>query len=151
MNTFCKTAIGNALRVSIASLTLALPIVASADQPNDGRDRSPLIDKVRHATARYLNINAALNEVPEHWVVATPCVSGPNEGAMGVHLVKPSRLGVTDLKGDEPQALIYEPLPNGAFRLVGVEFIVFVDNFEPNHPPGVTPAVDGHLTNLVTA
>jgi hypothetical protein len=29
------------------------------------------------------------------------------------------------LKPSEPEALIYEPQPNGSMRLVGVEFIVF--------------------------
>src|SRR5215831_11607559 len=101
MKTFCKFAVRKTLQTTLSTLALALPVMVCADQPNfandaqhaDRRDVSPLIEKVRRATARYLDINVALNELPEHWVRATPCVSGPNEGAMGVHLVKGSRIG----------------------------------------------------------
>jgi hypothetical protein len=108
---------------------------------------SPLVEKVRLATARYIDINAAM---AEHWVQATPCVSGPGSGAMGVHFVLPSRVGDGALKADEPEALIYEPLPSGALRLVGVEFIVIAADWAAAHPDGSTPAVDGHLTNYVS-
>jgi hypothetical protein len=107
---------------------------------------SPLIDKVRLATVHFLDINAALNA---DWVQATPCVSGPNAGAMGVHFVLPSRIGDGVLKADEPEALIYEPMPNGAMRLVGVEFIVLAKDWAAAHTDGSTPSVDGHLTNYV--
>jgi hypothetical protein len=107
---------------------------------------APLVDKVRAATARYLDVNVARNE---GWVAATPCVSAPTSGAMGVHFVLPSRLGDGAAKASEPEALIYEPMPNGAMRLVGVEFIVFASDWAALHPDGGVPNVDGHLMNLV--
>jgi hypothetical protein len=107
---------------------------------------SPLVDKVRVATAKYLDINSALGE---GWVRGTPCVSGPASGAMGVHFILPSRVGDGALNANEPEALIYEPLPNGAMRLVGVEFIVLASDWATLHPDGSTPALDGHLTNYV--
>jgi hypothetical protein len=107
---------------------------------------SPLVEKVRLATARYIDVNVALNE---QWMQATPCVSGPSAGAMGVHFVLPSRVGDGVLKAEEPEALIYEPMQNGALRLVGVEFIVIASDWAAGHPDGGTPAVDGHLTNYV--
>ncbi len=107
---------------------------------------SPLVDKVRVATAKYLDINVA---AADGWVRATPCVSGPQSGAMGVHYVLPARVGDGALDANEPEALIYEPLPNGAMRLVGVEFIVIAGDWAKMHPEGGTPAVDGHLTNYV--
>ena len=109
---------------------------------------SPLVEKVRRATSRYRDINVAL---AEEWVQGTPCVSGPNEGAMGVHFVKPERIGDGALDADEPEALIYEPLPGGRLRLVGVEFIVLASDWEAAHPEGGTPALEGHLTNFVDA
>ena len=75
-----------------------------------------LIDKVRAATAQYLDINVALHE-SEPWVRGTPCVSGPNSGAMGVHFIKPSRVFDGALNANEPEALIYEP---GEDREAGV-------------------------------
>src|SRR4051812_7091367 len=63
----------------------------SHDSSSAKKETAPLVDKVRAATARYLDINVALHE-PEPWVPGTPCVSGPNAGAMGVHYIKPSRV-----------------------------------------------------------
>ena len=86
----------------------------------------------------------------ENWVQATPCVSGPNEGAMGVHFLLPERLHDAKIVPDEPEMLIYEPVPGGGFRLVGVEYIVLESEWSSAHP-GQAPSVDGHLMNLVTA
>jgi hypothetical protein len=123
-------------------LPLAAPLSAAADE-----DTTPLIDKVRNATERYLDINVALND---KWVKATPCVSGPDTGAMGVHLVLPSRLGSVLLDPAQPQALIYEPMANGAMRLVGVEFIVLEPIWLASNPPAnATPALDGNLMNYI--
>jgi hypothetical protein len=110
---------------------------------------SPLIDKVRAATARFKDINVAMSE---GWVQATPCVSGPDTGAMGVHFVMPSRINNFVLQADKPQALIYEPLPGGEFRLVGVEFIVLAGVWQ-GQPAGTTstPALEGDLLNYIGA
>lgn len=127
-----------------ALAVLSLPTsVALAD--GNGQS-SPITEKVRQATARFVNINVAL---AEGWVPATPCVSGPDTGAMGVHLVLPARLGEIALKGDTPEALIYEPMANGAMRLVGVEFIVKQSVWEVSNPPPAVPAVEGNLMNLI--
>jgi hypothetical protein len=123
--------------------SLALAPLALADE-----DSTPLIDRVHNATARYTNINTA---IAEGWVTATPCVSGPNTGAMGVHLVLPARISSGVLSAEQPQALIYEPMANGAMRLVGVEFIVLADIWASNNPRGGVPALDGNLLNYVGA
>ena len=107
---------------------------------------SPLVEKVRHATARFVDINVALGE---GWVPATPCVSGPDTGAMGVHLVFPSRLDHVVLDASQPQALIYEPTPSGAMRLVGVEFIVTAGVWAVHNPPPAVPALEGNLLNYI--
>lgn len=106
---------------------------------------SPLVNKVRNATRRYLDINIALGE---GWVRATPCVSGPNEGAMGVHFIKPERLHDGLLQADEPEMLIYEPQRGGAYRLVGVEYLVLASEWAARNP-GTAPSVDGHLAHFV--
>jgi hypothetical protein len=43
-----------------------------------------MIDKEHNATARYVDLNVAL---AEGFMSATPCVNGPDSGAMGVHFV----------------------------------------------------------------
>jgi len=127
-----------------AALTLQPLVIgiAAADMP------TPLIDKVRDATKRFLDINVAF---ADGFVTATPCVSGPDDGAMGVHLVLVSRLSAGLLKAEEPEALIYEPKVDGAMRLVGVEFIVLESVWAHSHPPGSVPALDGNLLNYIAS
>ena len=127
------------------TILLSLGIVSLA---RAGVNGTPLIDKVRNATARYTDINTAL---AEGWVTATPCVSGPDTGAMGVHLVLPARISAGILNAEQPEALIYEPMGDGAMRLVGVEFIVLASVWASHNPGGSVPALDGNLLNYVPA
>jgi hypothetical protein len=145
----------NVLRsLSIATISLTVSFAAvcgpssalSAAQAS--QTHSPLIDKVRMATYRYKDINVA---TAEGWVQGTPCVSGPNSGAMGVHFVLPDRIANGVLNADQPEALIYEPMGGGALRLVGVEFIVLASVWEGQHPNAGPPALDGQLLNYVAA
>lgn len=147
------------LKVSIACAALGAPLMlidsalahdakASADHALHHPSRiksSPLVDKVRAATRRYKNIDVA---IAEGWVPATPCVSGPNSGAMGIHYVMPDRVGDPVLSADLPEALIYEPLYDGRLRLVGVEFIVMAEAWNQANPDA-QPSLEGHLLNLV--
>ena len=127
-----------------AALVLALvPLGATA-----GEHATPLIDKVRNATARYIDLNVALGD---GFVPATPCVSGPDTGAMGVHFVLPSRISSGALNAEQPEALIYEPMADGAMRLVGVEFIVLESVWTAKNPGGGVPALDGNLLNYIGA
>jgi len=110
---------------------------------------SPLVEKVRRATAKYRDINVMFAE--GGWKAATPCVSGPNSGAMGVHFVKDGRVGDGILKPEEPEALIYEPLGNGFMRLVGVEFIELKEVWDSvGNGGGKQPTLEGQLLNLVS-
>jgi hypothetical protein len=138
----------------LGALSVTVPFFAGAGEqvaqnPGQGavasKQSSPLVDKVRQATARYRDINVALSE---GWVVATPCVSGPNHGAMGVHLALPARIGDGEVNGSEPELLMYEPQANGGMRLVGVEFIVIAADWSRENPGG-PPSVDGHLMHFV--
>src|SRR5689334_4708265 len=94
-------------RPLLAAAILSLPLLVSAhdhDQGYDDSDRpitskglAPLVEKVKRATAHFKNISTAQNE---GWVAATPCVSGPTAGAMGVHFVLPARVGDGQVDGD---------------------------------------------------
>src|SRR4051812_33750898 len=136
---------------SIAAAASTQPDSSQRDsgQVSAGFKRSaPLVERVRRATARFRDVNVA---TAEQWVPGTPCVSGPNSGAMGVHFIQPSRVTDGILNADEPEALIYEPLSGGGFRLVGVEFIVLADDWARRHPDGSPASLEGQLTNLVPA
>jgi hypothetical protein len=121
---------------------LLLPLVAAA-----GDGRTPLIDQVRNATEQYLELSTAM---AQNFVAATPCVSGPDAGAMGVHFIRMDRVKTLVLDATQPQALIYEPMADGAMRLVGVEYIVLDANWSAAHP-GTVPALQGNLLNYIAA
>jgi hypothetical protein len=72
---------------------------------------------------------------------------------MGVHFVKMDRITKGVLSADQPEALIYEPMAGGVFRLVGVEFIVLDSVWQAQHPGGSAPppSLQGNLLNLITA
>jgi hypothetical protein len=135
-------------RPALSALAALLLLPLAAPAPADEDNATPLIDKVHAATAHFVDINVAFHE---GWVAATPCVSGPDSGAMGVHLVLPARLAAPLLNPAEPQALIYEPMADGRMRLVGVEFIVLAGEWARMHPNGPPPALDGNLLNYVGA
>jgi hypothetical protein len=130
---------------SVCAALLLQPLLISTTVADTA---TPLIDKVRNATARYLDLNVAL---AEGFVPATPCVSGPDTGAMGVHFVLPARISGGVLNAEQPEALIYEPMAGGAMRLVGVEFIVLESVWAANNPAGGVPALDGNLLNYISA
>lgn len=128
-------------QITLILLPLGIPLVAMGDS-------SPLVDKVRRATTQYREISIAISQ---NFVPATPCVSGPDQGAMGVHYVLVDRLNKGVLNAEQPEALIYEPMANGAMRLVGVEYIVLASIWQKQNPQGGTPALEGNLLNYIAA
>ncbi|MFO1313221.1 MAG: hypothetical protein U1F41_14280 [Burkholderiales bacterium] len=134
--------------VALALTALGAPALAQHvhSAPNSAA-MAPLVEKVRTVTAKYADVAVATKE---GWVQATPCVSSPNAGAMGVHYVLPSRVGDGAINASEPEALIYEPQANGSLRLVGVEYIVIAADWARSHKEGGTPSVDGHLMHYVS-
>lgn len=68
------------------------------------------------------------------WVLG--CVSGPQEGAMGIHYVHGDLVADGQLDPQRPEALMYEPR-SGRLQLVGVEFIVLAHAWDAAHkqPP----------------
>jgi hypothetical protein len=121
---------------------------------------SELVRKAHDANRKYADIRQALIvdnkgkklDDPDRWVVGTPCVSGPDTGAMGIHIVRLSRAATKTVDFDAPTALIYEPQTDGHMLLVGLEYIQDAKAWTTNHPkgPGV-PSLDGHLMNFVDA
>ncbi len=78
----------------------------------------PLPEAVRLATERFRNVDDA---IAAGYVRNGGCVSGPEEGAMGVHYAK-FALFDDELDVNEPEVLVYEPR-NGRLQLVAAEYI----------------------------
>jgi hypothetical protein len=108
----------------VAFLALSSFALAQNELQQDSTSSSTnLVQVVRDATQKYLNVNAA---TAAGYAPFLGCVTGQDHGAMGVHYVNGTLLSAGTIDASQPQALIYEP-SNGAMRLVGVEFIVFAD------------------------
>ncbi len=133
-----------------AAIACALPLAAGATD-HDSQDSwrypssfAPIVAKVREVVLSFTK-----EEVAKYSKAKTPCVTGPEFGAMGVHFINTDNMdGVLDV--EKPEALIYEPQANGKMRLVGVEFIVPKPAWDALHPdPLDRPALLGHLLNFV--
>src|SRR6266436_9249689 len=70
---------------------------------------NPLANHVRAANDRFRDVSAAVAE----GYAAIPCASGIDGGAMGVHYVNPRYLKEETINLKHPQAVMYEPMPDG--------------------------------------
>ena len=124
-----------------------LPVaVAAAQHDAHVSDvRSPLVETVRQATDLFRDVG---NTSGAGYGPALGCVSGPEEGAMGVHYVNPELLLDNELIPTRPEALIYEFNGNVA-RLVGVEFIVIAEVWHQTHALNDPPILAGQLLHFV--
>jgi hypothetical protein len=89
-----------------------------------------LTDEVRRATERFQDVAVA---TAAGYAPFLGCVSGPQEGAMGIHYVNGDLVGDGQLDPQRPEALMYEA-KDGRLRLVGVEFIVLADAWNASSP-----------------
>src|SRR5262245_14838852 len=120
---------GLAICLSASILALAAAAPASGGHSDD-RERASkqhsgdLVRVVREATWRFRDVSQA---EAEGYQLLFGCVSGPDDGAMGLHYVNMALVGDGVLDPRRPEIVIYEPLPNGGRRLIGADFLVFAD------------------------
>jgi hypothetical protein len=143
---------GTRLTVSIFgvfALAAMLPVrgmaqghTSAAAAPQTGA----LVDIVRESTERFKDVAAA---EAEGYRPMFGCVSGPDSGAMGIHYVNFPLVidGVVD--PTRPEIVIYEPGPNGSLRLIGADYLVLADAWDPTHPHA--PELEGQLFHLFEA
>jgi hypothetical protein len=105
----------------------------------------PFVKIVREATAPFRDPQVA---IAAGYVPKSFCVSGPEQGAMGVHFVNPALVKDGLLDPEMPEALVYEP-KDGGLRLVAAEFIVFADSWHAHDV--APPALFGQLLNYIAA
>src|SRR5271167_975166 len=107
----------------LGTLAAAVTLLASPDDPHAGHDHrgaapAKLVQTVRDATMQYTDVNAA---TAAGYQPLFGCVSGPDQGAMGVHYINLALYADGTLDATKPEALIYEP-SKGGLTLVGVEY-----------------------------
>jgi hypothetical protein len=114
------------------------------ERSNSSRHHSgELVRVVREATRRFHDVNQAK---AEGYQLLFGCVSGPDDGAMGLHYVNMALVGDGVLDPRRPEIVIYEPLPNGGRRLIGADFLVFADAWHASNAG--TPELGGQLLHL---
>ena len=102
--------------VSVAFLSLLAGTALGAASAADGQT---LAERVRAANDRFNNVAVAVAE----GYAPIPCASGVDGGAMGVHYVNAKLLEAEAIDIRKPQAVMYEPKPNGEMTLIAVEYI----------------------------
>jgi hypothetical protein len=99
------------------SLALLSLVAAGTAAAAEGGGNS-LAAHVRAANERFKDVAVAVAE----GYAPIPCASGADGGSMGVHYVNAKLIAETvDIK--HPQAVMYEPMPNGDMALIAVEYI----------------------------
>ena len=78
--------------------------------------------KVREATAAFHDVAAAEAAGYGPFYV---CTDNEGVGAMGQHYVNLGLVLDPAIDPLRPEALVYEPMPDGSLRLVGVEYVTF--------------------------
>jgi hypothetical protein len=136
----------------MAALTGIGPTSATAAPPTTEPPTPAHVDphddelaQVRRVTARYLDLDAALQAGYElGWVngsgdqIITGCIAHPTAGAMGYHYFNAELMD--DLAVDllEPEVLVYAPGPDGQLQLNAVEWVARGPNSNPagvSEPP----------------
>jgi protein-S-isoprenylcysteine O-methyltransferase Ste14 len=133
--------------VAIGALLLAAVFPLRAQHHESTQDpldkAGALLKVVRESTERFKDVAVA---EAEGYSLQFGCVTGPDSGAMGLHYVKGSLVGDGELDATRPEIVIYEPLPNGALRLIGADYLVLAAQWhEKNTAP---PQLMGQLFHL---
>jgi hypothetical protein len=102
--------------LALASL-LAVPAASASEYFEKAAET--LVERVREANDRFKDISVAVAE--GYRPIA--CASGTDGGAMGIHYVNGKLLGAGAVDLSRPQAVMYEPMPDGRMTLVAVEYI----------------------------
>ena len=135
------------------SIAAALPVVALATigrpQRSDAQAQfvrqANLVSTVRAATEHY---RVAAVATGDGYALFHGCVSGQQEGAMGIHLAKGSLVGDGEIDAEHPEALLYE-VQDGRHELTGVEYVVLAADWDAKHQ--TPPVLMGQLFNYVSA
>ncbi|MEZ4681009.1 MAG: hypothetical protein R2932_43035 [Caldilineaceae bacterium] len=128
--------------VTVAVIALMTVTVAWASSK---APTGTIVDTLRQELARYQDVETAKTE---GYGLFHGCMSSPQSGAMGVHFVNGELVGDGELDALHPEAILYQP-KDGKMQLVGVEYLVFAEDWDANHDG--PPMVMGHMFNFTGA
>ncbi len=88
-----------------------------ASAADGGHNHNPLGEHVRAGNDRFKDVAVAASE----GYASIPCAGAIEGGAMGVYCVNAKLIG-DSIDIDHPQAVMYEPMPDGKMELIAVEY-----------------------------
>jgi hypothetical protein len=128
------------LRKLLVPLLVAVVCGTTATVAQASNGHGPL-DRVRHATARYHDLDVAQANGYGLLLDADgiACIDMPGLGAMGVHYVNGDLVGDGRVVATRPEAMVYRPDRHGRLRLAAVEYVVFQSAWDATHnrPPSL--------------
>ncbi|UUZ58892.1 hypothetical protein [Nocardioides sp. B-3] len=136
------------LAVAVAAAGALVSVAAAQASAEQGGQH---ISDLRAATAKYASLSVAEGEgfgvVPD--AAGVTCIHDPAKGGMGTHFGPGSRIGDGEISLLEPEILLYD-LTSTPDRFLGVEYTVFVADWEANHG-SQPPKLFGKKFTLVPA
>ena len=130
--------------ILLATALVLVPVLSALAFPVKGGQAD--ISAVRNATAKYHDLQAAIDD---GYGPFYQCTDKEGVGAMGMHYVNGNLVDPIKSPGIDPlhpEALVYEPRPDGSLKLVAAEYVTFQDAWHTAFGAG-TPTVLG--TNLI--
>jgi hypothetical protein len=127
----------------LAFTSFSLPGIDS--KQSQGKPANTLLEAVRQSTERFTAVEEA---EAAGYSLFHGCVSGPQEGAMGVHYVNGNLVGDGILDPLQPEALIYEA-GKDKMQLAGVEYVVIAEAWHANNE--TPPVLMGQVFNYVSS
>ena len=73
---------------------------------------------VRESTERFKDVAEAERE---GYALSFGCVSGPDQGAMGLHFINMDLVVKGIINTEKPQIILYEPTADGRLKLTGAD------------------------------
>ena len=131
--------VGCAEQAPVAPLRMSA--TAAEMSVSTSKDIVDAIATLRSATGRYHNIELAKKD---GFVLLHECENRPGEGPVGAVYVNIERLLDGKIDPTSPDALIYEPQPDGGLQLVGAEFAVPYALWTQTEPPKFLGATFQH-------
>jgi hypothetical protein len=117
--------------ISLTAIAVAVPTVTTLAGTDDLQNTSTgLVGEVRQATRDFRDVTVAM---AAGYGSSGSCVSGPEEGAMGVHYVNGALVADGMLDAQRPEALLYEQR-GGQLRLLAVEYLVIAQQWDASNP-----------------
>jgi hypothetical protein len=140
------------LPFAIAAITVVLTIAsATLATAADDKAATEYATALRGATAPFYNLPTA--QADGYGILADAkgitCIDNPDIGAMGVHYVRGDLVGDGTIDPLRPEAVIYEPQPDGYMQLVGVEYVVMKADWDAKN--SAPPTLFGEQFKTVAA